>query len=143
MCDWNKYFKYDDGNLYWLARDSKSWNTMNAGKIAGFIVGKYKRVKVNNVNYRLHRIIWEMHYGPIPNDMTVDHINCCSLDNRIENLQLLSRGANARRGKEINAKGFSIDRNGLFRASRTGISYETKGGAYMSYATALVSGGVS
>lgn len=45
---------------------------------------------------RIHRIIWEKTNGPIPEGMEVDHINRNSLDNRIENLRVVSKGLNMR-----------------------------------------------
>ena len=38
---------------------------------------------------RLHRVVWEKHNGPIPEDCDVHHINGDRTDNDIENLQLL------------------------------------------------------
>ncbi|KKN65861.1 hypothetical protein LCGC14_0477970 [marine sediment metagenome] len=39
-----------------------------------------------------HRLIWEEHYGKIPNGKIIHHINRERKDNRIENLQMVSRG---------------------------------------------------
>ena len=36
----------------------------------------------------LHRAVWEYHYGEIPKDRVIDHINRDKSDNRIENLRL-------------------------------------------------------
>ncbi|WP_436868476.1 HNH endonuclease signature motif containing protein, partial [Enterobacter hormaechei] len=40
-------------------------------------------------------MIWEMHNGPIPQNMEIDHINRIKLDNRLENLRLATRRQNA------------------------------------------------
>jgi hypothetical protein len=45
-------------------------------------------------NYRLHIMIWEMHYGPVNPGVEIDHKNNIRDDNRIENLQELTRGDN-------------------------------------------------
>jgi hypothetical protein len=49
----------------------------------------------------LHRFIWEFFKGPIPPKMTVDHIDGDKTNNKINNLQLLSRGENSRKGNRI------------------------------------------
>ncbi|AEI91245.1 gp45 [Escherichia phage phiEB49] len=44
----------------------------------------------------VHRIIWEMHNGAIPDGMQIDHINGIRDDNRIENLRCVSASGNRR-----------------------------------------------
>ena len=51
----------------------------------------------------LSNLVWVYFNGPIPEGHDVDHINDNSLDNRLENLQLLTRKENLRkRGHGIN-----------------------------------------
>lgn len=45
----------------------------------------------------LHRIIYCIFKEDIPEGMTVDHINNKKLDNRVENLQLLTRSENSKK----------------------------------------------
>jgi len=40
---------------------------------------------------RLHRVVWEIANGPIPDGMEIDHINRNGLDNRLDNLRLATR----------------------------------------------------
>jgi hypothetical protein len=69
-----------------------------------------------------HRVIWEMHYGPIPDGMHVDHENGDKADNRIGNLRLATRSQNKaneklRKDNKSGFKGVYRRENGKFRAS--------------------------
>lgn len=81
------------GVLVWKHKvgDSKSirtWNTINAGKLAGGVHGLtgYHLTRFNGVRYRSHRLIWAHVYGlPVPEQ--IDHVNGARADNRLENLR--------------------------------------------------------
>lgn len=49
----------------------------------------------------LSRVIWAWHYGECPANMDVDHINDDSLDDRLENYQLLTRKENLAKRKYL------------------------------------------
>lgn len=101
--NWNELFTYsDDGHLTWKvrplshfknARSCGRWNAMFAGKRAGTEL-RYIMVKVGNRAVQAHRIIWEMHNGPVPEGHEIDHINRVKIDNRIENLRSATRSQN-------------------------------------------------
>lgn len=77
---------YKDGGLYFRnIRTGELYRRGTLKKESG-----YRRIYVGPKVYYEHRIIWEMHNGPIPDGMQVDHINGVRDDNRIENLQLLT-----------------------------------------------------
>jgi len=43
----------------------------------------------------VHRCVWEAHKGPIPKGLEINHINGVRNDNRIENLELVTKSGNA------------------------------------------------
>lgn len=114
MIEWSKYLKYRDGNLYWLVTRN---NRVQAGSLAGTISDEgYVKVMIRKKAYHAHRIIWEMHYGKIPEGMEVDHINHDRTDNRIENLRLVTKQVNMK-----NKSSYSNNKSGV-----TGVSWHSK-----------------
>lgn len=68
----------------------------------------YVRARIKRVEVLVHRAIWILHNGAIPSGLVVDHINGNRIDNRIENLQLLTDRQNAAKIKsnKSNTSGF-------------------------------------
>lgn len=69
------------------------------GDRIGHVTSRYERVTVryDGIDHHVpsHRVIWMSVHGEIiPENLTVDHINGDRLDNRIENLQLLTEKEN-------------------------------------------------
>lgn len=58
------------------------------------VICKFKR----SHNFFVHRIVYEAFHGPIPDGVTVDHIDGNKLNNHIDNLQLLSVRDNVIKG---------------------------------------------
>lgn len=58
----------------------------------GLFVGKGK----SKVRYwrRAHRLVWESHNGKIPQGFEINHINNIKTDNRLTNLELVTRSEN-------------------------------------------------
>jgi hypothetical protein len=92
--NWNNIFDYQDGKLYW-----------KNGKVAGCYNKRYATVNFKKKHHSIHRVIWEMFNGPIPEGMEIDHINRVKSDNRIENLRLATRKQNM---NNIKAKGYTF-----------------------------------
>ena len=96
----NKLLEYRDGDLFYKARDfgHKSFNPQFAGKKAGCINQKgYLLVKLFKKQYAAHRLVWIMHNGDIPEELTIDHIDNNKVNNKIQNLQILTRSDNSKK----------------------------------------------
>ena len=97
-------YHYKEGKLY-NSRD----------KSVGHQDGKYIKHMIEGKRKFIHRVIYELHYGSIPNGYDVDHINYNTLDNRIENLQLLTKEAHRQRRDNT---GYIRKRFGKYQATR-------------------------
>lgn len=137
MHDWHRLFKYDEESptcLTWVGSTSR--NIVNGKSPAGgrrlngkgvpgrcgVTIGKWRI-------YSVHRIIWQMFHGDIPEGMVIDHINGDPWDNRITNLRLVTQKQNVQ-----NAKKSKRNTSGA-----TGIrwtSKDTRGGSRDTYANA-------
>lgn len=121
-------FDYDAelGALIWKNRPvkhfksvggQKIFNTKHAGSIAGsphknkcdVYMRVVLRVHGRRIQPRLHNVIWAWHTGDrFWGDLEVDHIDGNPLNNRIENLRLVTKSQNQK-----NAKRHSRNKSGI------------------------------
>lgn len=107
-------FDYDpvNGLLIWKHRDRDQFDTDRGyrvftsvfkGKVAGSkVMGCRRRAGVMVRGFGIlpvHRVIWVMHYGDIPDGLVIDHANGDPSDNRIENLRACRPADNNRNSK--------------------------------------------
>jgi hypothetical protein len=133
-------FDHEDGILWWLERTPDMftsgfrtaegncgvWNHRYAGEKAFTSVngGRYYYGNIFNKKYRAHRVVWALHYGEWP-EHQVDHINHNGLDNRVNNLRVVTNQEN---GKNANIS--SRNSSGI-----TGVSWSNDRQKWYSYIT--------
>jgi len=81
---------------------------------------------VNKKSYSLHRVIWELNFGPIPDGYEVDHINMDKTDNRISNLRLASRSQNNCNRKRYKRRVGSSLPKGIYHHPSWGKTHQAK-----------------
>jgi len=95
----NSIFEYRDGNLYF--KKSISLKAREGKKAGGVTAHGYCSVGFYKTTAYVHRIIFLMHHGYIPE--FIDHIDGNTLNNKIENLRPATKSTNGmNRGKQKN-----------------------------------------
>ena len=119
---WDDYVVYDEtspSGLRWKV--SRGRNAVRPGAVVGSL-DKRRRwytnssVKGSKRSHFCHRIIWEIHNGPIENGFVIDHIDGDTSNNSVRNLRIVTPCINAR-----NQKKASNNTSGI-----TGVSLERK-----------------
>jgi hypothetical protein len=99
-------FRYEDGLLYKKRKNGSKWTCCNDAKPS---TTGYIHVKVNGKMMLLHRLVYHFHH-PDWNirdncrDNSIDHINGNKLDNRIENLRVVTHSQNKQNMTHVNGK---------------------------------------
>lgn len=96
-------FEYKDGFLF---RKKSAGNRKANDKVGSYNDEGYLQTKINKKYYKVHRLIFLMHYGYLPE--LVDHINGIKNDNKIENLRPATKYENRLNStkKIINKSGY-------------------------------------
>lgn len=104
--NWSEVFKYDEDSptcLSWIITPRYQRNKIGqpAGHLSGD--GKYWKVKYGGSSYYAHRVVWELFNGKIQDEMFIDHVDGNGLNNKTENLRVVTRQGNARNVKKSSA----------------------------------------
>jgi hypothetical protein len=111
--DFSEHLYYDETSLSSLRWKNDIWYgkyrtilKIKADDKAGSIdKDGYWQVKLLGRNYRVHRVVWKIINGDIPEGMTIDHIDGNKANNLISNLRVVSNKINSRnRGVQSNNK---------------------------------------
>lgn len=109
--NYHDYFYYDEDSttcLRWKverrpARAPNGKCPINPGDVAGTRNRCYKSgrpkgtyVRINKKTHQIHRVIWELFNGPIPEGYVVDHLDGNPWNNNIKNLMCKTLQDNAR-----------------------------------------------
>jgi len=104
-----------DGRLFWRTAPKdvfpteakysqfylhKTWNNQNAGKEALIHTDRhgYRMGMIFKHRVKAHQVVWALHNGEWPTN-SIDHINGCRDDNRIENLRDVPQSESAKNCK--------------------------------------------
>lgn len=96
-------YNSETGIAYWnrrkpITHKDTRFNILFAGKPVGSIDKQgYIVTKINNLSYRVHKLVFFMHHGTDPD--FIDHINGITSDNRIKNLRSVTASENQRNRK--------------------------------------------
>lgn len=90
-------YNSDTGNLLWsLPADGKAVRRCIPGRPVGTPHRNgYLRFQYKGSRHMTHRLVWDLHFGSIPDGMLVDHIDGDKANNRLENLRIVSHSVNA------------------------------------------------
>ena len=103
----NELFEYRDGKLY---NKTKRNSRARKGAESGTLVATgYKITAIDGRKRRVHRLIWIMHNGDIPEKKFIDHRNGIRDDNHIENLRVVTNQQNCW-NRHTTTKGYFWDK---------------------------------
>jgi len=88
----NEIFEYKEGKLYW---NQIRANRLHLGDEAGAVNSRgYLGIQLSSKNYKVHQIVWIMHFGNIPENLIIDHIDGNKINNNLNNLRLVTNSQN-------------------------------------------------
>lgn len=92
LVNWSEVFTYSNGKLFWKIQPRSN---VSIGDEAGWLDNcGYRRIWYKGKRFMSSAVIWELHNGPIPQDLEIDHKDRDSSNDKIENLRLATRANN-------------------------------------------------
>mgnify|MGYP000872140542 CR=1 FL=1 len=115
--DWENIFYIDSTSPSGL-RYKNEWR----GKKVGDIVGvKHPTGYWKHINHATHRIVYALAHGVCPKNFTIDHVDCNKDNNSVENLVLMTRSKNSRKGNPYKRKPKIGEDNGTSKITNSQI----------------------
>lgn len=94
--NFSEYYIYDESTEFCLRHKADRHKVVAGTPVrASKAHNGYRLVKLLGKTYRLHRVVWMLHNGAIPDGMEVDHVDGDVQNNRIGNLRLVTKSQNA------------------------------------------------
>ena len=104
------YFYYDPRSPSCLRNKINRSSTQLKDQIQGTLNNRgYWQVQHQKKTTVQHRIVWELHFGPIPEGKVIDHIDRDKSNNRIENLRCVSQSENMTNQPQRSKSGYKCD----------------------------------
>jgi len=93
------YFVYRDGELIRVKTDYPRHNNLVGEPVRAPDGSGYYQVHFKGARYRVHRVVWFLLNGPIPEGAVIDHKDGNVTNNSIENLRLATQKQNSQNCK--------------------------------------------
>lgn len=101
----NKHYEYDETSPTCFRWKISTGSRGVVGNQAGtFCTNRYAYIKVKGKLLPVHRVVYTLFYGEIPERMVVNHIDTNPSNNAISNLEICTVAENNRRSKLQNGK---------------------------------------
>tara|TARA_R100000951_G_scaffold41392_1_gene34960 strand:- start:310 stop:804 length:495 start_codon:yes stop_codon:yes gene_type:complete len=95
--DYEDLYSFDLNTNEVYSHKYKKYRKLQLDKDGYYYINLYKNNKEKS--FKFHRLIYEAHFGVIPDKMCIDHIDCNKQNNNIENLRLATRSENQHNSK--------------------------------------------
>ena len=95
----------DSGVFRYSGKNRPRGSRFKEGDIAGNVNSTGRVIiEINNTAFYAHRLAWEIHNGPIPYGMMIDHIDGNPSNNRLANLRVTTRKENAQNQRRAHCR---------------------------------------